>query len=106
MEDWCFLLKMCLKVYQFHDMPKGRFDYRILKNAMHNRIHSDDSVALEAYIQEKYKGYLNRNHINEVLLSAGKKNKKLGLKFILALYFPGLLNFLVNQKIIKNRDVF
>lgn len=106
MEDWDFWLNMFLSGYQFQYIPKILFDYRVVKNSMGSLIHSNNSVVLEAYMQEKYKKYLNRSHINEILLNAGKENKKLAFKFFLALYFPAFLNFLVKKKIIKNRNIF
>jgi glycosyltransferase involved in cell wall biosynthesis len=106
MEDWDFWLNMSLAGYKFKYIPKILFDYRVLKNSMRTNLHSKNSVALEAYMQLKYKGYLNRKYINEELLSIGRKNKKLALKFFLAISFPELLNFLVKKKIIDNSDIF
>jgi hypothetical protein len=106
MEDWDFWLNMSLNGYEFHYIPHVLFSYRVLKNSMISKVHSKNAVNLEAYFQKKYKKYLNRDHINEVLLKAGKENRKLAFKFFLALYFPGLLNFLVQKKFIKNKEIF
>ncbi len=106
MEDWDFWLNMFLHGYQFNYVPKILYKYRVLKNSMHTSIHSNKAVVLEAYMQKKYKKYLNRTHINEVLLNAGKQNKQLAFKFFLALYFPRLLSFLVKKKIIKTPNIF
>jgi glycosyltransferase involved in cell wall biosynthesis len=106
MEDWDFWLNMILRGYEFQYIPKILFNYRVLGHSMLSSIDSNNSVLLEAYMQKKYKKYLNRNHINEVLLKAGKSNKKLALKFFLALYFPAMLNFLFKNKIIKSQEIF
>jgi len=106
MEDWDFWLNMALHGYAFHYVPKILFQYRVLNQSMLSSIHSNNSVVLEMYMQKKYEKYLNRNHLNEVLLKAGKKNKKLAIKFFIALYFPGFLNFLVRKKIVKNHEIF
>ena len=106
MEDWDFWLNMALNGYEFYYVPKILFKYRVLDQSMLSSIHSNNSVVLETYMQKKYKKYLNRNHLNEVLLRAGKNNKKLAIKFFIALYFPGLFDFLVKKKIIKSRGIF
>ena len=106
MEDWDFWLNMILNGFEFHYIPKILFKYRVLRHSMHSYIHSNNAVVLETYLQKKYKKYLNLNYLNEVLLEAGKNNKKLAIKFLLALYFPGLLDFLVKRKIIKRRGIF
>ena len=106
MEDWDFWLNIALKGYGFHYIDQPLFCYRVLEQSMISAIHSGNAVALQAYMQEKYKTHLNRNHINEVLVNAGKKNKKLAYKFLLATSFPGLLNFLVKKKLIKNQEIF
>jgi glycosyltransferase involved in cell wall biosynthesis len=106
MEDWDFWLNMIFHGYEFLYVPKTLFKYRVLSNSMHSAIHSNNSVQIENYIQKKYKKYLNRNHINEVLINAGKQNKKLAMKFFLKLYFPGILNFLVKNKILKSGEIF
>jgi glycosyltransferase involved in cell wall biosynthesis len=106
MEDWDFWLNMVLNGYEFHYIPKILFKYRVLGHSMHTYIHSNNAVVLEAYLQKKYKKYLNLNYLNEVLLEAGKRNKKLAIKFLLALYFPSLLDFLLKRKIIKRPGIF
>ncbi len=106
MEDWDFWLNMILHGYEFLYVPKTFFKYRVLGNSMHSAIHSNNSVLIENYMQKKYKKFLNRNHINEVLIAAGKQNKKLAMKFFLKLYFPGMLNFLVKNKFLKSAEIF
>lgn len=106
MEDWDFWLNIALKGYGFHYIDQPLFCYRVLKQSMISCIHSGNAVALQAYMQEKYKTHLNRNHINEVLVNAGKKNKKLAYKFFLATTFPDLLGFLVRKKFIKSAEIF
>ena len=73
---------------------------------MINSINSDNAATLGTYMQKKYKKYLNTNSINEILLKEGKINKKLAFKYFIALYFPGLLDFLVKKKFIKSPDIF
>lgn len=106
MEDWDLWLNMCLTGYKFQYINKILFDYRISRNSMRTNLHSKNSVTLEAYMQSKYNGYLNKKFINEELLFKGKKNKKLILKFFLAVSFPRLLGFLINKKIVDNSDIF
>ncbi len=106
MEDWDFWLNIALKGYGFHYIDQPLFYYRVLKQSMIRNIHSGNAVALQAYMQQKYSTHLNRNHINEVLVDAGKRNKKLAYKFLLATTFPGLLTFLVKKKLIKNAEIF
>lgn len=106
MEDWDFWLNVALHGYQFHYIPEILFEYRVAENSMITSLHSDKAVALEAYMQKKYKQYLNRNYINEVLLRTGRANKKIAYKFFIALYFPALLHFLSKNKLIKNAEIF
>ncbi len=106
MEDWDFWLSIALKGYTFQYISKPLFLYRVSNKSMISSLHSNNAVALESYMQKKYKKYLNRNHINEVLVNAGKRNKKLAYKFFLASCLPGVLNFLVKNKIIKSQDIF
>ena len=106
MEDWDFWLNMALKGYEFYYIDKVLFDYRVLKSSMINSINSDNAATLGTYMQKKYKKYLNTNSINEILLKEGKINKKLAFKYFIALYFPGLLDFLVKKKFIKSPDIF
>jgi hypothetical protein len=82
------------------------FDYRVLGNSMLRSINISRRKLLFKYMDEKYKNYLNMNHLNEELLKVGKRNKKIALKFVLLLYFPGLLRFLVKRKIIADPDIF
>ena len=106
MEDWDFWLNISLQGYDFHYVSETLFEYRVAKDSMITSLHSNNAVVLEAYMQKKYKKYLNRNYINETLLKAGRSNKKLAYKFFIALYFPALLHFLTKKKLIKNAEIF
>ena len=57
-------------------------------------------------MDEKYKGYLNMDHLNQELMKICGRNKKIALKLALAVYFPGMLNFLVKRNVIKSPDIF
>ena len=55
---------------------------------------------------EKYKKHLHYRYINDLILQNVRKNKKLILKLILAIYFPALLNYLNRKGILKNKNLF
>ena len=57
-------------------------------------------------MDEKYKGYLNMDHLNQELMKICKRNKKVSLKLVAVSYFPKLPNFLVKRNIIKDPDIF
>ena len=106
MEDWDLWLRMVLNGYKFYYIPQVLFYYRVLGNSMLSSIKSNDAVVLENYMQKKHKKYLNRQHINDTLLKAGRSNKNLAFKFFLALYLPGLLQYLVKKKLLKTENIF
>jgi glycosyltransferase involved in cell wall biosynthesis len=106
LEDWDMWLNMTFKNYKFHYVNEVMFDYRVLGNSMLRSISISNKKAVFKYMDEKYKSYLNMNHLNEELLKIGKRNKKIALKFVMLLYFPGLLNFLVKRNIIRDPDIF
>jgi glycosyltransferase involved in cell wall biosynthesis len=105
-EDWDMWLNMAFRSYSFHYVNEIMFDYRVLGNSMLRSINISRRKLLFKYMDEKYKNYLNMNHLNEELLKIGKRNKKIAFKFLLLLYFPGLLGFLVKRKIVKDPDIF
>lgn len=104
-EDWDFWLNLSFNNYKFHYVNEILFDYRILGNSMLRSIDVQRRKAVFKYMNEKYKNYINLNHVNEELLKAGNRNKKIVFKLFLALYFPGILNFLVKRNIIKDSDI-
>lgn len=105
-EDWDMWMNMTFKNYKFRYVSEILFDYRVLGNSMLRSISVSNKKRLFKYMDEKYKGYLNMDHLNQELLKIGKRNKKIALKFLLVLYFPRLLNFLVKRNIIKDPDIF
>ena len=105
-EDWDMWMNMTFKNYKFHYVPEILFDYRVLSNSMLRSINVSNKKRLFNYMDEKYKGYLNMNHLNQELTKIYGRNKKVALKLVLAVYFPGILNFLVKKNIIKNPDIF
>ena len=105
-EDWDMWMNMTFKNYKFHYVPEILFDYRVLSNSMLRSINISNKKRLFNYMDEKYKGYLNMNHLNQELTKIYGRNKKIALKLVLAVYFPGILNFLVKKNIIKNPDIF
>lgn len=104
-EDWDFWLNLSFRNYKFKYVNEILFDYRILGNSMLRSIDVQRRKAVFKYMNEKYKSYINLNHLNEELMKAGKRNKKIVFKLFLALYFPGMLNFLVKRNIIKDPDI-
>ena len=105
-EDWDMWMNMTFKNYKFHYVPEILFDYRVLSNSMLRSINVSNKKRLFNYMDEKYKGYLNMNHLNQELTKIYGRNKKVALKLVLAVYFPGILKFLVKKNIIKNPDIF
>jgi glycosyltransferase involved in cell wall biosynthesis len=105
-EDWDMWMNMTFKQYKFHYVPEILFDYRVLGNSMLRSISVSNKKRLFKYMDEKYKGYLNMDHMNEELMKLCKRNKKVAFKLVAALYFPRLLNFLVKRNIIKDPDIF
>jgi glycosyltransferase involved in cell wall biosynthesis len=105
-EDWDMWLNMTFKHYKFHYVPEILFDYRVLGNSMLRSVSSSNKKLLYKYMDEKYKGYLNMDHLNQELMKICKRNKKVSLKLVATLYFPKLLNFLVKKNIIKDPDIF
>jgi glycosyltransferase involved in cell wall biosynthesis len=105
-EDWDLWMNMIFKNYKFHYVPEILFDYRVLGNSMLRSISASNKKQWFKYMDEKYKGYLNMNHMNQELMKLCKRNKKVALKLVAALYFPRLLNFLVKRNIIKDPDIF
>jgi glycosyltransferase involved in cell wall biosynthesis len=104
-EDWDFWLNLSFRNYKFKYVNEILFDYRILGNSMLRSIDVQRRKSVFQYMNEKYKSYINLNHLNEELMKAGKRNKKIVFKLFLALYFPGILNFLVKRNIIKDPDI-
>ena len=105
-EDWDMWMNMTFKNYKFHYVPQVLFDYRVLSNSMLRSINVSNKKQLFNYMDEKYKSYLNMNHLNQELTKICGRNKKVALKLVLAVYFPGILKFLVKKNIIKNPDIF
>jgi glycosyltransferase involved in cell wall biosynthesis len=104
-EDWDFWLNLSFRNYKFKYVNEILFDYRILGNSMLRSIDVQRRKAVFQYMNEKYKSYINLDHLNKELMKAGKRNKKIVFKLFLALYFPGILNFLVKKNIIKDPDI-
>ena len=105
-EDWDMWLNMTFKHYKFRYVTEILFDYRVLGNSMLRSVSSSNKKLLYKYMDEKYKGYLNMDHLNQELMKICKRNKKVSLKLVAVLYFPRLLNFLVKRNIIKDPDIF
>lgn len=105
-EDWDMWLNMTFKHYRFHYIPEILFDYRVLGNSMLRSISVSNKKRLFRYMDAKYKGYLNMDHMNQELMKLCKRNRKVALKLVAVLYFPQLLNFLVKRNIIKDPDIF
>jgi glycosyltransferase involved in cell wall biosynthesis len=105
-EDWDLWLNMTFKNYKFYYINEIMYDYRVVANSMLQSINPLKKKILNQYMDEKYKGYLKMNFLNEQLLKVGKRNKKLALKYVLMLYFPGVLNYLVKKNLIKDADIF
>jgi glycosyltransferase involved in cell wall biosynthesis len=105
-EDWDMWLNMTFKNYKFHYVPEILFDYRVLGNSMLRSISVVNKKRLFRYMDEKYKGYLNMDHMNQELMKLCGRNKKVSLKLVAVLYFPKLVNFLVKRNIIKDPDIF
>jgi glycosyltransferase involved in cell wall biosynthesis len=105
-EDWDMWMNMTFKQYKFHYVPEILFDYRVLGNSMLRSISVSNKKRLFKYMDEKYKGYLNMDHMNQELMKLCKRNKKVSLKLVAVLYFPKLVNFLVKRNIIKDPDIF
>lgn len=105
-EDWDMWMNMAFKNYKFHYIPEILFDYRVLGNSMLRSISITNKKKLYRYMDEKYKSYLNMDIMNQELMKLCKRNKKVALKLVFAVYFPGLLRFLVKRNIIKDPDIF
>jgi len=105
-EDWDMWMNMTFKNYKFHYVPEILFDYRVLGNSMLRSISVSNKKKLFKYMDEKYKGYLNMDHMNQELMKLCGRNKKVALKLVAVLYFPRLVNFLVKRNIIKDPDIF
>ena len=105
-EDWDMWMNMTFKQYKFHYVPEILFDYRVLGNSMLRSISVVNKKRLFKYMDEKYKGYLNMDHMNQELMKLCKRNKKVSLKLVAVLYFPKLVSFLVKRNIIKDPDIF
>lgn len=105
-EDWDMWLNMSFNNFRFHYIDEVLYDYRVINNSMLRSIDVEKKKQIFQYLDEKYKKFLNLNHLNEALLKVGKGNKKLAFKFLLALCFPGLGRFLVKNGIIKGMDIF
>ncbi|MBL7701562.1 MAG: glycosyltransferase family 2 protein [Ferruginibacter sp.] len=105
-EDWDMWMNMTFKNYKFHYIPEILFDYRVLGNSMLRSISITNKKKLYRYMDEKYKSYLNMDIMNQELMKLCKRNKKVALKLVFAVYFPGLLKFLVKRNIIKDPDIF
>jgi hypothetical protein len=105
-EDWDMWMNMTFKNYKFHYIPEILFDYRVLGNSMLRSISISNKKKLYRYMDEKYKSYMNMNIMNQELMKLCSRNKKVALKLVFAVYFPGLLRFLVKRNIIKDPDIF
>ena len=105
-EDWDMWMNMIFKNYKFHYVPEILFDYRVLGNSMLRSISVSNKKKLFRYMDEKYKSYLNMDIMNQELMKLCGRNKKVALKLVFAVYFPGLLKFLVKRNIIKDPDIF
>lgn len=105
-EDWDMWMNMTFKNYKFHYVPEILFDYRVLGNSMLRSISISNKKKLYRYMDEKYKSYMNMDIMNQELMKLCKRNKKVALKLVFAVYFPGLLKFLVKRNIIKDPDIF
>ncbi len=105
-EDWDMWMNMTFNNYKFHYVPEILFDYRVLGNSMLRSISISNKKKLFRYMDEKYKNYLNMDHLNQELMKLTGRNKKVALKLVFAVYFPGLLKFLVKRNIIKDPDIF
>lgn len=105
-EDWDMWMNMIFKNYKFRYVPEILFDYRVLGNSMLRSISVSNKKKLFKYMDGKYKNYLNTDHMNQELMKLCSRNKKVALKLVFAVYFPGLLKFLTKRNIIKDPDIF
>jgi hypothetical protein len=104
-EDWDLWLRFALDGQHFYYINKVLFDYRVLTSSMSNSNGTAASLALSAYMEEKYKDYIGKKYVEEALIKNLKENKKLFLKLYLRAFFPGMISYLIKKKKIVNESI-
>jgi len=104
-EDWDLWLRFALDGQHFYYINKVLFDYRVLAGSMSNSNDISNSLALSAYMDEKYKDYLGKKYVEETLIKNLKENKRLLLKLYLRAFFPGVISYLIRKKKIVNEGI-
>jgi len=104
-EDWDLWLRFALAGQHFYYINKVLFDYRVLSASMSNSNGTPESLALSAYMDEKYKDYLGKKYVEQTLIKNLKENKKLILKLYLRAFHPGIINYFIRKKKIVNDSI-
>jgi glycosyltransferase involved in cell wall biosynthesis len=104
-EDWDFWLRLSFSGFKFYYMEEICFYYRVSSDSMINSISFEKWILLDTYFQNKYRSYLNRDYLNEIILKTFKQNKKLIIKLFLAIFYPRILNRLFESGKIKSKNI-
>jgi glycosyltransferase involved in cell wall biosynthesis len=104
-EDWDMWLRFAFSKGKFKYIPKPLYYYRSTGNSMIRTIEKEKYDATMQYVQEKYKGYLGRNYLNQLIYFKASKNKGLAFYILLRAVFPRLHNLLNKAGIVKRKDI-
>jgi glycosyltransferase involved in cell wall biosynthesis len=104
-EDWDLWLRFALDGQHFYYVNKVLFDYRVIANSMSTSNGREAPLFLSTYMDKKYKDYIGKKYVEEVLIKNLKENKKLFLKLFLRAFFPGIFSYLIKKKKIVNESI-
>jgi len=104
-EDWDLWLRFALDGQHFYYVNKVFFDYRVLASSMSNSNDRTAPLALSGYMDEKYKDYIGKKYVEEMLIKNLKENKTLIFKLYLRAFFPGIINYLIRKKKISSERI-
>lgn len=105
-EDWDLWLKMALNGFTFRYLNCVMFDYRVRNDSMLHSIDNAKGNEIREYMNGKYQKSLGYSFINDLFIKDFKKNKKLLLKLMIAIFLPRTLNWLEKKNLIASKNVF
>ncbi|HTA26938.1 MAG TPA: glycosyltransferase [Bacteroidia bacterium] len=104
-EDWDFWLRIAFQGGKFQYINKVMFDYRYSAKSMIRSVQKDKLAAIFEYMDKKHGLYLNRLHLNRLILFKASKEKNLAFNLFMRACFPRFSNLLRKAGLMKNKGI-
>lgn len=105
LEDWDFWLSVAFNGGHFYYLDKSMFEYRIRSGSTNSSLTSERYRDLQEYIDRKHGNFLSKEYLSDHFISKFKSNKRLWLKLFLKVYFPNVLNRLIEKGRLDSRNI-